>query len=80
MKMTKLLPVVAIMMLCGCSNDDETGACVSSPSDITGRTYCYSNYTSDECSDRNNQQVNGADWYFHGGQTCADRGLSEGSN
>ena len=67
-------------LITGCFHDeDETGACVSDISDLNIQ-YCYSDYDESECTARNTQQVNGVNWFFHGGQNCADRGLVEGSN
>jgi hypothetical protein len=44
------------------------------------RVYCYSNWTSDDCDNNDAENVNGASWTFHGGQSCSDRDLTEGSN
>ena len=80
--MTKyLFIIVSLLTLSACfHDDDETGVCVSSPA-ILGNTYCYNNFTSSECSDYSAQDVNGGSpWFFHAGQTCAERGLFEGSN
>jgi len=59
------------------------GVCVSDPVTFSfgDRVYCYSDYTQSECSDYDQEQINGAaNWTFHSGQTCADRDLVEGSN
>ncbi len=71
--------LISTTLITGCFHDDETGVCVSDFNN-SNRQYCYSNFDKSECDDYNSQQVNGANWFFHGGQTCADRGLSEGSN
>lgn len=59
-----------------------SGACVSDPVQYSFglRVYCYSNWSSADCSVNNNDQVNGANWAFYGGQTCEDRSLTDGSN
>lgn len=69
-------------LLTGYACGGGTGVCVSDAVEYTFglRVYCYSDYTSDECAEYNNMQVNGANWSYHGGQTCADRDLDEGSN
>lgn len=77
----RLMLVSAVVVIVGCSSGGGgTGVCVSSPA-IFGNTYCYSNFDKSECDDYDAQDVNGGSpWFFHSGQTCADRGLSEGSN
>lgn len=61
---------------------DGTGACVSDAVEYSFglRVYCYSDFDKKECDSHNRNQVNGADWSFHEGQTCGDRDLDEGSN
>lgn len=58
------------------------GACVSSPVSYSfgQRVYCYSEWSSDDCAINDSEQVNGASWVFHSGQTCEDRDLVDGSN
>jgi hypothetical protein len=73
--------VLAVLTSAGCGED--VGLCVSTPVEYTYglRVYCYGdNWTQAECSDYNAQRVNGAEWFFHSNQTCADRGLVDGSN
>ncbi len=41
--------------------------------DSTAR-YCKDGWTEEECTEWNSMNVNGEDWYFHDGQTCAERG------
>ncbi|MEM1118547.1 MAG: hypothetical protein AAF845_13850 [Bacteroidota bacterium] len=61
---------------------ESTGACVSDAVSFSFglRVYCNNNFDESECRARSADQVNGASWTFHGGQTCADRDLTEGSN
>ena len=73
------LLLLMLGMIWGCSSSGDTGVCTGYSS-ILERTYCYGNFTEDECGERDQQQVNGANWYFYEGQTCDDRGLNEGSN
>lgn len=74
------IALFAAFALAACGS--STGACVSDPVQYTFglRVYCYSQWSSQECSVNNNDQVNGANWSFYGGQTCADRSLTDGSN
>ena len=75
-----LIALGFITTLSGCGSSDGVGVCTGYSSSLN-RTYCYSNYTSTECAVYNNEDVNGASpWYFYSGQTCAGRGLNEGSN
>ncbi len=79
MKYMMLVLGVAVLSGCGGGGGGD-GVCTGYRSSIN-RTYCYSNFSSSECSDYNSQDVNGASpWYFYSGQTCSDRGLNEGSN
>lgn len=61
---------------------DKTGVCVSDAVSYTYglRVYCYSDFDKSECAEYDDSEVNGAAWFFHSGQTCADRDLEEGSN
>lgn len=58
------------------------GTCVSDVVSYSfgDQVYCYDGWDESECDAYDADNVNGASWTFHGGQTCADRGLSEGSN
>lgn len=61
---------------------ESSGVCVSEPVEFSFglRVYCQNNFDKGECADWDDEQVNGASWSFHAGQTCADRGLEQGSN
>ena len=73
--------LTATLMMTGCPSDGGGVGVCTAYSPLTHATYCYNNYTKAECDDRSANDVNGADtWYFYAGQTCADRGLNEGSN
>ena len=49
------------------------GACVG----VKGLSnYCKNGWTEAECTDWNNQGINGATWNFHAGQTCEDLGYT----
>ncbi len=72
--------VLLTLVLSACdTSEDKTGACTGYSSSLN-HTYCYSGWTKSECSDHDNEKVNGADWYWYKGQSCSDRGLNEGSN
>ncbi len=60
-----------LSLTAGC--EGELGAC-EGWSDILSSGYCYDDWTEDECDDYDAEGVNGADWHFHGGQTCSERG------
>ena len=49
-----------------------TGACLASGGVAPGD--CKDGWTAAECSDWNDQGINGSTWNFHSGQTCADLG------
>jgi hypothetical protein len=75
-----LLVIASVVLLFGCSNGgDSTGVCTGFSSSLN-KTYCYEGWDKSECEEWDSLQVNGADWYFYKGQTCADRGLGVGSN
>jgi len=65
-----------------CINPDKDGACVSGPVSYSFgvRVYCYSGWAKNECQAYNRDEVNGASWSFHSGQSCGDRDLDDGSN
>ena len=67
---------------CGLVGLSSSGVCVSEPVSFSFglRVYCYNDFDEDECRDYNAQNVNGAAWVFHSGQTCGDRDLTTGSN
>ena len=65
-----LLLVLATTLL-GC---EAVGAC-HGYSDILDSSYCYDDWYDWECEEYDAEGVNGADWYFWEGQTCAERGL-----
>lgn len=73
--------IVGSAQLAGCGGG--VGACVSDPVEfqqIGLRVYCYENWEKADCDENQAAQVNGADWNFHSGQTCSDRGFDTGSN
>ena len=51
----------------------KTGVCTGY-SEIFNKTYCYDGWTEEDCDDYNDNEVNGATWYFYKGQTCSERG------
>jgi hypothetical protein len=81
------LGAVAALTLATASCDVLTGssegACVSDVvefSQIGDRVYCYDSWDKSDCDANDADNVNGASWTFYEGQTCEDRGLTEGSN
>ncbi len=66
-----ILSLLAIPVLCSCK--DKTGVCTAccGPS---GNTYCKDGWTEDECKEWSDERVNGLEWHWHEGQTCAGRG------
>ena len=79
---TVMMAVLAVAAMTNLGCAEELGLCVSTPVDIGGlKVYCYDDdWTQEECAFSNAEQVNGADWFFHANQTCADRDLTSGSN
>ena len=74
-----LISISPLLIGCNPFGDDE-GVCTGF-SDRFNTTYCYNDFTKNECKDYDNQQVNFVDdWHFHEGQSCSDRGLSTGGN
>ena len=74
--------IAGTLLASGCSGGASTGACQSD----VGRTqfhasvFCYSGWDRSDCDDFQQRRVNGVEWTFHPGQTCAGRGLQEGAN
>ncbi len=56
----------------GCG--ESLGACEGF-SDFLNASYCNDGWTSAECAEWDAMEVNAADWFFHEGQTCEDRGF-----
>lgn len=67
---------------CGLFGLSGSGVCVSEPVSFSFglRVYCYDDFSEDECRAYTADNVNGAAWVFHSGQSCADRDLTSGSN
>lgn len=63
------LLALGLLLLAGC---ESLGAC-EGYSSILNKTYCYDDYTEEECDDYDSQEVNGANWNFYPGETCAER-------
>ncbi|NJD17675.1 MAG: hypothetical protein FIA95_00085 [Gemmatimonadetes bacterium] len=75
--------VLGVLLVGGCGIfGPGTGACVSDAVQYTYglRVYCYSDWSKEDCSKNDDDNVNGASWTFHEGQSCADRDLTDGSN
>lgn len=53
---------------------EQLGAC-EGYSELLTKGYCYDGWTEKECRDYDQMHINGAQWYFHPQQTCADRGF-----
>ncbi|MBU2515627.1 hypothetical protein KJ966_30290 [bacterium] len=74
-----ILGLIFLLAACadtpGSSSDSSasTGAC-EGWSDTLNKGYCYDGWTESECADYDERKVNYADWYFHSGQTCSERG------
>jgi hypothetical protein len=65
------LPAAALVS-CG----SGTGACVGSGG-LLASPECKEDWDEAECEDWDAQEVNGASWTFHGGDTCDDLGYTE---
>jgi len=61
------------ILMAAVSCGEKTGVCTAccGPS---GNTYCKDGWTKDECKEWSDERVNGLEWHWHEGQTCADRG------
>lgn len=66
------LYVIAVLGLLFVSCE-KTGVCTACCGP-QGKTYCQDGWTEAECKEWSDQQVNGLNWYYHEGQTCAGRG------
>ena len=64
-----LILVVAVWVSCAAT----TGACVGAGG-VLSQPNCKDGWTASECSDWNNQGVDGATWSFHANSTCASLG------
>lgn len=74
--MRSLIFVLLAAFAAACSGD--VGAC-DGYSPVLKRRYCQDDFSQAECADWDQQDVNGASWSFHEGQTCEDRGCGGGS-
>lgn len=66
-----ILSLLAIAILCSCK--DKTGVCTACCGPF-GNTYCKDGWTEGECKEWSDERVNGLEWHWHEGQTCAGRG------
>ena len=81
---SKSFVLATIVAACGCGllGLSGSGACLTPPVEYSFGliVYCYTDWEEEECSEWNDERVNGSEWIFHSGQTCEDRGLEDGSN
>jgi len=77
MKKVRLIAYIAgfagIALLNSHCGKMRTGACTGY-SDLFDKTYCYDGWTDADCEEYDDNEVNGASWYFYAGQTCEERG------
>ena len=69
------LVVLSTMSATSCGGV-ETGVCTGY-SDRYNKTYCFNDWTEEECDEWDDEEVNFADWHFHEDQTCSERGTPE---
>ena len=74
--------IAGTLLASGCSGMVSTGACQSdvARTQFHAAVFCYSGWDRGDCDDFQQRRVNGVEWAFHPGQTCAGRGLQEGAN
>ena len=63
---------IMLIPISSCKNN-RTGVCTGYSIEYNS-TYCKDGWTKEECEEWNALNVNGVDWYFYAGQTCAERG------
>ena len=68
-----LFGISLILLPLNSCTKNRTGVCTGYSSEYNS-TYCKDGWTKAECEEWNDLNVNGVDWYFYEGQTCADRG------
>lgn len=64
----------------GCANpsaSEKSGAC-EGYWEYAHKTYCY-NWSKEDCDRANSENLAGAPYTFHEGQTCESRGLTPGN-
>ena len=66
--------VVMTLALAVASCSEDLGACEGFSATLNA-SYCNDGWTSGECAEWDQMGVNAADWFFHSGQTCEDRGF-----
>ncbi len=66
--------VVMTLAVAVASCAEDLGACEGFSETLNG-SYCNDGWTSAECAEWDAMGVNAADWFFHSGQTCEDRGF-----
>lgn len=65
-----LAGIVSVTTKCS----ESVGACEGF-SDFLNASYCNDGWTESECAEWDAMEVNAADWFFHEGQTCEQRGF-----
>ena len=66
-----VIVLLVLAVFSGCV--EQTGVCTGYSAQYD-RTYCKDGWDKSECEDWDEQKINGVDWHFHEGQTCAERG------
>ena len=69
-----LFAVSTILILSSSCIKNRTGVCYGYSNDYSS-TYCYDDWTQEECDEWFNNFEDVNVWFFHRGQTCADREL-----
>ena len=66
--------VFGALTLSSCSG---TGACVGSGGGILLSPVCKDDWSKSECQEWDAEEVNGANWDFHGGKSCESLGYTD---
>ena len=72
--LTLLVILVGITCLCSFGG---AGACVGSGGDILRSPVCNNDWTSAECREWDQEEINGANWDHFGGRTCERLGYTD---
>jgi len=73
----RVIPFLVIFIALVTSSCRGPGTCVGSGGSVLDATVCKADWTSSECGEWDDAEVNDADWKFNSGGSCTASGFTE---